>query len=63
MQNVDYSRIKKKRINLLLSQLCRSNKFSRFLKMNDFCDSGLEFIYEWVKTQLKIFLYKIFHQV
>ena len=57
MQNVDYSRIKKKRINLLLSQLCRSNKFSRFLKMNDFCDSGLEFIYEWVKTQLKIFFY------
>ena len=57
MQNVNYSRIKKKRINLLLSQLCRSNKFSRFLKMNDFCDSGLEFIYEWVKAQLKIFFY------
>ena len=57
MQNVNYSRIKKKRINLLLSQLCRSNKFNRFLKMNDFCDSGLEFIYEWVKAQLKIFFY------
>ena len=57
MQNVDYSRIKKKRINSLLSQLCRSTRFNRFLKMNDFCDSGLEFIYEWVKTQLKIYFY------
>ena len=57
MQNVDYSRIKKRRINLLLSQLCRTDKSNKFLKMNDFCDSGLEFIYEWVKTQLKIYFY------
>jgi hypothetical protein len=40
-----------------LSQLCRTDKSNKFLKLNDFCDSGLEFIYEWVKTQLKIYFY------
>ena len=57
MRNIDYSKLKKKRINVLLGQLCRSDKFNQFLNMNDFCDSGLEFVYEWVKTQLKIYFY------
>ena len=57
MRNIDYTRIKKRRINILLGQLCRSDKFNQFLNMNDFCDSGFEFVYEWVKTQLKIYFY------
>ena len=57
MQNINYSRLKKRRINILLSQLCRSDKFNNFLNMNDFGDSGLEFVYEWIKAQLKIFFY------
>lgn len=57
MRNIDYSKLKKKRINVLLGQLCRSDKFNQFLNMNDFCDSGVEFVYEWVKAQLKIYFY------
>ena len=57
MKNIDYSRLKKRRINVLLGQLCKSEKFNQFLNMNDFCDSGLELVYEWVKTQLKIYFY------
>ena len=57
MKNVDYSKIKKRKINILLSQLCRSDKMNNFLNMNDFCDSGMEFVYEWVKCQLKIYFY------
>jgi len=57
MKNVDYSKIKKKKINILLGQLCRSDKANNFLNMNDFCDSGMEFVYEWVKCQLKIYFY------
>ena len=57
MKNVDYSKIKKKRVNILLVQLCRSDKMNKFLNMNDFCDSGMEFVYEWVKCQLKIYFY------
>ena len=45
MRNIDYTRIKKRRINILLGQLCRSDKFNQFLNMNDFCDSGFEFVY------------------
>ena len=30
---------------------------NNFLNMNDFCDSGMEFVYEWVKCQLKIYFY------
>ena len=57
MKNVDYSKIKKRKINILLAQLCRSDKMNNFLNMNDFCDSGMEFVYEWVKCQLKIYFY------
>ena len=57
MKNVDYSKIKKRKINILLGQLCRSDKMNKFLNMNDFCDSGMEFVYEWVKCQLKIYFY------
>ena len=57
MKNVDYSKLKKRKINILLSQLCRSDKMNKFLNMNDFCDSGMEFAYEWVKCQLKIYFY------
>ena len=57
MKNVDYSKIKKKKINILLGQLCHSDKANNFLNMNDFCDSGMEFVYEWVKCQLKIYFY------
>lgn len=57
MKNVDYSKIRKRKINILLGQLCRSDKMNNFLSMNDFCDSGMEFVYEWVKCQLKIYFY------
>ena len=57
MKNIDYSKIKKKKINILLGQLCRCDKMNKFLNMNDFCDSGMEFVYEWVKCQLKIYFY------
>ena len=57
MKKIDYSKLRKKKINILLSQLCRSDKMNNFLNMNDFCDSGMEFVYEWVKCQLKIYFY------
>ena len=57
MKSVDYSKIRKKKINLLLGQICRSDKNNGFLNMNDFCDSGMEFVFEWVKCQLKIYFY------
>ena len=47
----------KKKINILLGQLYRSDKTNKFLNMNYFCDSGMEFVYEWVKCQLKIYFY------
>ena len=57
MNNIDYSKIKKKKINILLSQICRGDSIQNFLYANDFGDSGMEFIYEWVKCQMKIFFY------
>jgi len=57
MKNIDYSKIRKKKINVLLSQLCRGNSIENFLSANDFGDSGMEFVYEWVKCQMKIYFY------
>ena len=57
MNNIDYSQVKKKKINVLLSQLCRGDSIESFLSNNDFGDSGMEFVYEWVKCQMKIFFY------
>jgi len=57
MKNIDYSKIQKRKINILLRQLCHCDKMNRFLNMNNFCDSGMEFVYEWVKCQLKIYFY------
>ena len=36
----------KKKINILLGQLCSSDKMNKFLNMNDFCDYGMEFVYD-----------------
>lgn len=57
MKNIDYSKIRKKKINVLLSQLCRGDSIENFLSANDFGDSGMEFVYEWVKCQMIIYLY------
>ena len=57
MKNIDYSKIRKKKINVLLSQLCRGNSIENFLSANDFGDSGMEFVYEWVKCQMKMYFY------
>jgi len=57
MSNIDYSKIKKKKINVLLGQLCRGDSIENFLANNDFEDSGMEFVYEWVKCQMKIYFY------
>ena len=57
MKNIDYSKISKKKINILLSQLCRADTIENFLSRNDFGDSGMEFVYEWVKCQMKIYFY------
>ena len=57
MSNIDYSKIRKKKVNVLLSQLCRGDSIENFLSTNDFGDSGMEFVYEWVKCQMKIFFY------
>ena len=57
MKNIDYSKIRKKKINVLLSQLCRGDSIENFLSANDFGDSGMEFVYEWVKCQMKIYFY------
>ena len=57
MNEIDYSKIKKKKINVLLSQLCRGDSIESFLTNNDFGDSGMEFVYEWVKCQMKIYFY------
>ena len=57
MIEIDYSKIKKKKINVLLGQLCRGDSIESFLTNNDFEDSGMEFVYEWVKCQMKIYFY------
>ena len=57
MNNIDYSKIKKKKINILFTQLCRGESIEAFLSINDFGDSGMEFVYEWVKCQMKIYFY------
>ena len=57
MNNIDYSKIRKKKINILLTQLCRGDSMESFLTNNDFGDSGMEFVYEWVKCQMKIYFY------
>jgi len=57
MNNIDYSKIRKKKINTLLTQLCRGESMESFLTNNDFGDSGMEFVYEWVKCQMKIYFY------
>ena len=57
MNEIDYSKIKKKKINILLAQLCRGESIENFLTNNDFGDSGMEFVYEWVKCQMKIYFY------
>ena len=57
MNEIDYSKIKKKKINVLLGQLCRGESIESFLTNNDFSDSGMEFVYEWVKCQMKIYFY------
>jgi len=57
MNNIDYSKIRKKKINILLAQLCRGDSIENFLSTNDFGDSGMEFVYEWVKCQMKIYFY------
>ena len=57
MNNIDYSKIRKKKINVLLAQLCRGESIENFLTNNDFGDSGMEFVYEWVKCQMKIYFY------
>ena len=57
MNDIDYSKIRKKKINVLLGQLCRGDSIESFLTNNDFGDSGMEFVYEWVKCQMKIYFY------
>ena len=57
MNNIDYSKIRKKKINTLLTQLCRGESMETFLTNKDFGDSGMEFVYEWVKCQMKIYFY------
>ena len=57
MNEIDYSKIRKKKINILLGQLCRGDSIEGFLTNNDFGDSGMEFVYEWVKCQMKIYFY------
>ena len=57
MNSIDYSKIRKKKINILLTQLCRGDSMESFLTNNDFGDSGMEFAYEWVKCQMKIYFY------
>ena len=57
MSNIDYSKIKKRKVNVLVSQLSRGDSIKNFLSENDFGDSGMEFVYEWVKCQMKIYFY------
>ena len=57
MKIIDYSKLKKKKINILLSRLCHGDSFESFSSSDDFYDSGIEFVYEWVKCQLKIYFY------
>ena len=57
MNNIDYSKVRKKKINTLLTQLCRGESMETFLTNKDFGDSGMEFVYEWVKCQMKIYFY------
>ena len=57
MKSIDYNKIQKKRINIILGQICRTDKIDHFLNGNDFYDSGMKFVYEYVKTQLIIYFY------
>ena len=58
MSKVDYNRIDKKKVNLFLNRLCKAKTTS----LDDFpknisSDYGMDIICEWVRNQLKIFLF------
>ena len=59
MSNVNYSKINVKEINMFLNKISRTGKMKIFLKNINFSYPGLESIYEWVRSQIKIFFYLI----
>ncbi len=59
MSNVNYSKLNVKEINLFLNKISRTGKMKIFLKNINFSYPGLESIYEWVRSQIKIYFYLI----
>ena len=59
MSNVNYSKINVKEINMFLNKISRTGKMKIFLKNINFSYPGLELIYEWVRSQIKIYFYLI----
>ena len=58
MSSVNYNQLEKKKINSYLNKLCdsRSNSLDKLPK-NISTDYGIDIICEWVRNQLKIYLY------
>lgn len=58
MNNIDYNKLDYKRVNLFLNKICRNNKgIINGLPQNVCTDYGMDLIYDWVRAQIKIYLY------
>ena len=58
MNKIDYNKLDYKRVNLFLNKICRNNKgIINGLPQNVCTDYGMDLIYDWVRAQIKIYLY------
>ena len=58
MSNVDYHKLERKRVNAFLNKICKNNKgFINGIPQNICTDAGMDVVYEWIRAQIKIFLY------
>ena len=56
IEKIEYNKISKKKINLFLNRICRNKSIEKAFK-NNFNDNGMEIIFDWVRCQIKIFIY------
>ena len=56
IEKIDYKKISKKKINLFLNRICRNKSIENAFK-NNFNDNGMEIIFDWVRCQIKIFIF------
>jgi hypothetical protein len=56
IEKIEYNKISKKKINLFLNRICRNKSIEKAFK-NNFNDNGMEIIFDWVRCQIKIFIF------